>query len=127
MRSPGGGRVAGITGAGFGRARAAAAGFLAFATARLAGAFLAGFFAAFLRATGRLAGAFFFALAFAFFRTAIPASVVVGVVATCYSKGVTGDQWPVDAKPIGLHPFSPAFCLRILLPPASFIRDNPLT
>jgi hypothetical protein len=46
------------------------AGFLAWAAARLTGAFLAGFFAAFLRAAGRFAGAFL-RLGFAFFLAGI--------------------------------------------------------
>jgi len=72
MRSPGGGRVAGLNGTGFAAARRAAG--LAFLTgARRTGAFLAGFLATlavFLRATGRLAGAFL-RLVFAFFLAAI--------------------------------------------------------
>jgi len=72
MRSPGGGKVAGLTGTGFAAGRAA--GFLALGAARRTGVFLAGFFAGFfagfLRAAGRFAGAFL-RLAFAFFLAAI--------------------------------------------------------
>jgi len=72
MRSPGGGRAAGLTGAGFAAGRAA--GFLALGAARRTGVFFAGFFtgffAGFLRAAGRFAGAFL-RLAFVFFLAAI--------------------------------------------------------
>jgi len=73
MRSPGGGRAAGLTGTGF-AAAGRAAGFLALGAARRTGVFFAGlftsFFAGFLRAAGRFAGAFL-RLAFAFFLAAI--------------------------------------------------------
>jgi len=75
MRSPGGGRSAGLTGTGAGFAVAGrAAGLAFFSGARRTGVFFAGFFASFfagfLRAAGRFAGAFL-RLAFAFFLAAI--------------------------------------------------------
>jgi hypothetical protein len=68
MRSPGGGRAAGLTGTGFAAGRAT--GFLGLGAARRTGVFFAGFFAGFLRAAGRFAGAFL-RLAFTFFLAAI--------------------------------------------------------
>src|SRR5687767_992499 len=85
MRSPGGGKVAGVTGAaGFARA-GRVAGLLALVAMRRTGAFFAAFFATFLRAAGRLAGAFL-ALAFAFFLRTAMFSLLAGMPAcTCYS------------------------------------------
>jgi hypothetical protein len=61
--------LAGLTGIGLAAAGRGAV-FLAFGAARRAGAFFAGFFAAFLRAAGRFAGAFL-RLGFAFFLAGI--------------------------------------------------------